>query len=113
MGDAIVMRFLRILSGVFVILAVAVCAMTFYHYQGSSVSPDVAALLKKPSAVSTWQNHNATLTKSDETSRVSPVVAQAQIYARLLNPPKPAKPVARNRSASTRQQSKQTLTTQY
>jgi hypothetical protein len=106
MGDAIVMRLLRILSGVFVILAVAVCAMTFY--QGSSVSPDVAALLKKPSAVSTWQNHNATLTKSDKTSRVSPVVAQARIYARLLNPPKPAKPVARNGSASTRPKSKQT-----
>lgn len=92
------MRLLRILPGALVTISVGMYAMTLC--QGSSTSPEVEALLAGPGAVATWQNNEMELAKKSAAPRVSPLVAQAQIYARLLNPPKPEKPVARTKPAS-------------
>lgn len=99
------MKLLRILPGVLITISVGMCAMTLY--QGSSTSPEVAALLKGPGAVSIWQESKMALAENSATSRISPLVAQAQIYARLLNPAKPAKPVTRKDSISPKRLSRQ------
>lgn len=99
------MRLLRILPSVFFTLAIAVCVTMFA--QDSSTPLEVAALLERPSAVSAWQNNNKALTKDPARSNVNPLVAQAQIYARLLNPPKSTKPAPRGNAVASQSLSKQ------
>lgn len=101
------MRLLRVLPTLFVVSMLTVCAMTFCP--GRSVSPEVAALLKGPGAVSVWQSTKITLDERPATSKVSPLVAQAQIYARLLNPPRSIESAAKVNSASPKRRAKQRI----
>ena len=99
------MRVLRVLPGVFVVSMLTVCAMTFCRSR--SVNPEVAALLKGPGAVSIWQGTKMAPAKGPATSKVSPLVAQARIYARLLNPPSSIESAAKDTPASPKQHSNQ------
>ncbi len=89
------MRVLRILPGVFFASAVLVCALTLS--QARSVSPDVKLLIEQSVAIETWQACKRPRTGNHAASKISPLVAQAQIYAKLLNPPARPKPQTTNK----------------
>jgi len=91
------MRVLRILPGVFFASAVLVCALTLS--QARSVSPDVKLLIEQSGAIETWQACKRPRTGNHAASKISPLVAQAQIYAKLLNPPALPKPQTTNKPA--------------
>lgn len=55
-----------------------------------------------------WQNNKMARAESPAASRVSPLVAQAQIYAGLLNPPRPPKPVPKDNPTPPKRLPKQT-----
>jgi len=93
------MRLLRIIPGLLIVSAVAGAIALC---QGRCSNPDVAALIQGPSAIEAWQNNRISIGKEPATSRVSPLVAQARIYAGLLNPPKPVKPIAKANPAASK-----------
>jgi hypothetical protein len=88
------MRWVRLSPGVFVTASVLSCIIMWR--QGRTPSPTITALLQRPRAVDIWQSHKVSLDKTTLTSRTNPLVAQAQIYAKLLNPPTLTQPVAKD-----------------
>jgi hypothetical protein len=89
------MRLFRMLQGVLVVSSVLSCIIAWRHCR--TPSPAIASLVQRPGAVEIWQDRRMSLAKRTLITKPSPLVVQAQIYAKLLNPPKPARPVVKGK----------------
>ncbi len=92
------MRVLTCISGLCVILGITLIILI------SGPSPPFNAKitgLLQNNTIERWENHHMPSTEKYRTERTSPLVTQAQIYAKLLNPPKKPEPGIRKPAFAT------------